>query len=158
MACNLRAMAQIAPRRLGSEGHHRGLWLHDVAPRVGPEEHQAPSAFGGWYSWSRSLFGGALESRCVRRRRYTPESLLDGPGMSRLADGPGIMCGAQQVLNTGTQVIMSSLVTLPVLTSSYHHGEKIAIFTANGQSLLSSLTGGAGGTGEDSERTRRGCR
>lgn len=38
--------------------------------------------------------------------------------------------------NTKLPVIMSSLAILPAITSSYHRDEQIAIFTANGKSLL----------------------
>ena len=37
------------------------------------------------------------------------------------------------------EVIMSSLATLPAITASYTKDEQVAIFTANGQSLLGIL-------------------
>ena len=43
------------------------------------------------------------------------------------------------IFNAISKVIMSSLATLPAITASYTRDEQVAIFTANGKSLLGVL-------------------
>jgi len=63
---------------------------------------------------------------------------LESKGVSVITGDCGFMMWYQELVRTSTRlpVIMSSLATLPAITSSFHKGEQIAIFTANGKSLL----------------------
>lgn len=46
---------------------------------------------------------------------------------------------SESASSTLAKVIMSSLATLPAITASYTNDEQVAIFTANGKSLLGLL-------------------
>ncbi|CAE7252269.1 ALMA5 [Symbiodinium natans] len=63
---------------------------------------------------------------------------LEAKGVSVITGDCGFMMWYQELVrkNTKLPVIMSSMATLPAITNSFHKGEQIAIFTANGKSLL----------------------
>lgn len=63
---------------------------------------------------------------------------LEAKGVSVITGDCGFMMWLQELArrNTKLPVIMSSLATLPAITASYTRDEQVAIFTANGQSLL----------------------
>ncbi|CAK9019256.1 unnamed protein product [Durusdinium trenchii] len=144
------------PKAVAAVGVKLGVIRLDYhyPPARGDVDH--PGSYG--YEVHYHMVEGLTFEMC-QSGKLTPEveaaflhglRTLESKGVSVITGDCGFMMWLQELArkNTKLPVIMSSLVTLPVLTSSYHHGEKIAIFTANGQSLLSSLTGGAGGTGE----------
>jgi len=63
---------------------------------------------------------------------------LEAKGVSVITGDCGFMMWLQELArrNTKLPVIMSSLATLPAITASYTNDEQVAIFTANGKSLL----------------------